>query len=90
VSEAKPKGQPVPDLPFEAALEKLEAIVDEMENGELTLENLLARYEEGTRLAAVCQNKLAQAEVKLQQLEKHAEGQLELKPFTPPDEPPGL
>jgi exodeoxyribonuclease VII small subunit len=69
--------------PFEEALKKLEAIVAEMESGELPLETLLARYEEGTKLAQICQAKLAEAELKIQQLEKNAAGELRTKPFEP-------
>ena len=80
-------GKPA-DLPFEAALEKLEHIVDEMESDELPLETLLARFEEGSRLAAACQAKLADAELKIRKLEQAPDGALELKPFdTPPAEP---
>ena len=46
----------------------------------MPLETLLARYEEGTRLAAVCQAKLAEAELKVKQLEQRADGQFNLKP----------
>ena len=68
------------NLPFEEALKKLEAIVDAMEAEDLPLESLLAKYEEGTRLCKICQDKLAEAELKIQQLEKNAAGELELKP----------
>ena len=68
------------NLPFEDALEKLENIVEAMELEDLPLENLLAKYEEGTRLAKLCQDKLAEAELKIQQLEKNTAGELELKP----------
>ena len=67
--------------PFEEALKKLEAILETMESEDLTLETLLAKYEEGTRLARICQEKLAEAEVKIQQLEKNAAGEMELKPL---------
>ena len=69
-----------PELPFEEALKKLEAIVETMEAEDLPLETLLARFEEGTKLAKVCQTKLSEAEVKIQQLEKNAAGELSLKP----------
>ena len=65
---------------FEEALKKLESIVEAMEGEDLPLEALLTRYEEGTRLAKVCQEKLAEAELKIQQLEKTAAGELKLKP----------
>ncbi len=69
-----------PDLPFEEALKRLEAIVESMESQELPLETLLARYEEGARLAQLCQAKLGEAELKVQQLEKSAKGEFSLKP----------
>jgi exodeoxyribonuclease VII small subunit len=68
-------------LPFEEALKKLEGVVEAMEADDLPLETLLARYEEGARLVKICQEKLAEAEVKIQQLEKTAAGELKLKPL---------
>lgn len=70
------------EMAFEEALKRLETIVEDMENDELPLEKLLARYEEGTRLARHCQTKLAEAELKIQQLEKNAGGDLSLKPVS--------
>ena len=72
---------PAKSPPFEEALKKLEDIVETMESGELPLEALLARYEEGMRLLKICQEKLAEAELKIQQLEKNAAGELKLKPL---------
>jgi len=69
------------NLPFEEALKKLEGIVGAMESDELPLEVLLARYEEGARLVNICQEKLAEAELKIQQLEKNAAGEMKLKPL---------
>ena len=67
------------DLPFEEALKRLETVVETMEEEELPLEMLLDRFEEGTRLARRCQEKLAQAEVRIQKLEKDSGGELTLK-----------
>jgi exodeoxyribonuclease VII small subunit len=67
-------------VPFEEALKKLETIVTAMEAEDLPLETLLTKYEQGTRLTRVCQEKLAEAELKIQQLEKTATGELKLKP----------
>ncbi len=72
-----PKGS----LPFEDALKKLEGVVEAMESGDLPLETLLAKYEEGARLVKICQEKLAEAELKIQQLEKSATGEMKLKPL---------
>ena len=58
-SVPKNAGQHTPakagSLAFEEALKKLEAIVTKMETEDLPLETLLAKYEEGTRLARTCQ-----------------------------------
>ena len=62
-------------------MKKLESIVEAMESEDLALESLLSKYEEGTRLARDCQEKLADAELKIQQLEQGAAGELKLKPF---------
>jgi exodeoxyribonuclease VII small subunit len=72
---------PAPNPPFEEALQKLETVVEAMEADDLPLETLLAKYEEGSRLVKICQEKLAEAEVKIQQLEKSAAGDLKLKPL---------
>ena len=66
-------------LPFEDALKKLEGLVEAMESEELPLEALLAKYEEGTRLVKICQEKLGEAELKIRQLEKNAVGEMKLK-----------
>jgi exodeoxyribonuclease VII small subunit len=76
-----PGASPKSAVPFEEALQKLESIVEAMESGDLALESLLARYEEGVKLARICQDKLAEAELKIQQLEKTAAGELKLKPL---------
>ena len=68
-------------MPFEDALKKLEVVVEAMESEDLPLETLIKRYEEGVRLVQICQAKLAEAEVKIQQLEKNAAGEIKLKPF---------
>ena len=81
----QPKGagqnSPAKNPPFEEALQKLESVVEAMESDDLPLETLLAKYEEGAKLVKICQEKLAEAELKIQQLEKNAAGELKLKPF---------
>ena len=67
-------------------MNKLESIVEAMESEELPLEDLLTRYEEGARLARICQSRLAEAELKIQKLERNADGSLDVKPFESEDE----
>jgi exodeoxyribonuclease VII small subunit len=73
-------------MAFDEALKKLEAVVEAMESGDLPLESLLSRFEEGIRLVKICQAKLEEAEVRIKKLEKQAGGELTLKPLTEPDE----
>jgi exodeoxyribonuclease VII small subunit len=82
---AEAAGADLQDLPFEEALKRLEAIVESMESQDLPLETLLARYEEGSNLSQICQVKLAEAEVKIQRLDKNAKGELSLKSVNIPE-----
>lgn len=75
-----------PEPPYEEALQRLETIVDTMESGDLPLEALLAKYEEGVKLAEVCQARLRSAEARIQQLEQNSAGEPVLRPFDPDDE----
>ena len=68
---------------FEDALGKLESIVEDMEGGELPLEQLLSRFEEGTRMAKLCHDKLAAAELRIQQLETQPSGDAAVRAFDP-------
>ena len=72
---------PAKNPPFEEALQKLEGVVEAMESDDLPLETLLAKYEEGARLVKICQEKLAEAELKIQKLEKNAAGEMKLLPL---------
>lgn len=60
--------------PFEEALAKLEAIVSEMEGGRLSLEESMARFEEGMKLTTYCGEKLGETEKKIEVLFKNAQG----------------
>jgi exodeoxyribonuclease VII small subunit len=68
-------------LSIEQAMERLEALVREMEAGQLPLEKLIASYEEGVKLASVCQEKLDAAAKKIQIIAKNASGQTRLDEF---------
>ena len=57
-------------LSFEAALSKLETIVESMETGEVPLADLLAKFEEGNKLLKHCEGRLKEAELKIEQLKK--------------------
>lgn len=68
-------------IPFEAALARLEAIVESMESGDVPLAELLARFEEGTRLLKVCETRLKDAELKIEHLKKQKDGAVAFEKF---------
>ena len=69
-------------MEFEKALGELEKIVRQMEEEELSLESSIKKYEEGTRLAGFCQEKLDSAEKKIEILKKtEGGGPPRLEPF---------
>ncbi len=53
-------------LPFEEALDKLESIVDQMEEGELSLDDMIKCFEEGNKLSKYCSSKLKSFEKKIE------------------------
>jgi exodeoxyribonuclease VII small subunit len=53
------------DLTFEQRLDELETLVGELESGDLSLDEMLARYEHGMALVATCQRQLADAELRV-------------------------
>ena len=60
---------PLPEnLTFEEALARLEQIVNKLEEGDLTLEDSVAMYEQGQQLTAFCQDLLENAELRVRQL----------------------
>jgi exodeoxyribonuclease VII small subunit len=61
-------------LSFETALTQLEAIVETMESGDVPLADLLAKFEQGTKLLKVCESRLKDAELKIEQLKKQKDG----------------
>jgi exodeoxyribonuclease VII small subunit len=66
---------------FESALENLEQVVEQLETGELSLEDSLAAFEKGVGLVKHCNQKLNEVERKIEILVKDKEGKLQLKNF---------
>lgn len=75
----------MPELKFEEALKKLESIVEGLEQGKISLEDSLKKYEEGIKLARFCTEKLEEAEKKIEILTKDSSsgGKLKKEPFKP-------
>ncbi|MDE0000451.1 MAG: exodeoxyribonuclease VII small subunit [Rhodospirillaceae bacterium] len=69
---------------LEKSLEELEALLKELESGELTLEAALAHFERGVKLTRQCQKALQEAEQKVEILLKKSP-EAEPEPFDSPD-----
>ncbi len=65
-------------LNFDSALERLEDIVEQLESGQLSLEESLAIFEEGVSLSLYCQKELKKTDGKVQRLLKKLNGDFEL------------
>ena len=73
----------MPKERFEDALNKLEKIVSKLEEGDIPLEESLKLFEEGIRLSRFCNQKLDEAEKKVEILLKDKDGLLKSQPFAP-------
>lgn len=70
-------------LDFESALAELEALIEQLESGDLSLDASLKAFEKGVKLTRECQLKLTDAEQKVQQLVAE-QGKLTLEDFDQP------
>jgi exodeoxyribonuclease VII small subunit len=66
---------------FEDALNKLEKIVSQLEEGDISLEESLKLFEEGIRLSRICNQKLDEVEKRVEILMKGEDGSVKAKPF---------
>jgi exodeoxyribonuclease VII small subunit len=80
---AAPSGADAPS--FEAALERLEALVDRLEQGDLELEAALAAFEEGVALARRCAAQLGDAERRIEVLLRQGGGWVSRPLEAPPE-----
>jgi len=62
------------ELRFETALGRLEGVVEQLDAGDLELEESLERFEEGVRLVRLCSERLRAAEVRLLELREGPDG----------------
>ena len=77
-----------PKKSFESALSRLEKLTEELENGELSLENSLKKFDEGVQLAAYCTEQLEAAKAKVEILVEKGD-KLEAAPFVENEEKRG-
>lgn len=72
-------------LPFEKAIERLEEVVEQLEDGDVPLEKAIELFREGTLLAGYCREKLNWAEQQVEMLVKESNGWSK-KPFETEEE----
>ena len=71
---------------FESSLEELERIVRELERGDLPLEKSLELFEQGVKLSRTCQERLNEAERRIEILTRDQQGRPAVRPFDAEDE----
>jgi len=76
----------MPKITFEQSMKKLEQIVQELESGDLPLEETMKKFEEGIKLSRLCSEKLDETEKKITLLTQDEKGNVSEKPFISEDE----
>ena len=71
----------MPKTTFEQSMKKLEQIVEELESGDLPLEEAMKKFEEGIKLSSLCSEKLDETEKKITLLIEDQKGSVLEKPF---------
>jgi len=72
-------------LSFEDALKQLETIAEQIEQGQIGLEESIEKYEQGMALVKQCREILSRAELRIEQLQESENGKLEPKPLQLPN-----
>jgi len=68
------------EIKFEEALKKLEKIVEDLEKGDISLDEALKKYQDGIELSRVCSQRLENAKKRIDLLTKNKKGEFELTP----------
>ncbi len=77
-------GKTPKNLKFEQAMQRLDAIVEAMEAGEIGIEESISKYEEAMQLAAHCRRILDESEQRIKKIQVDSAGRLQTEPFEPP------
>ncbi len=77
------RAKSAPEPTFEEALRRLEEIVARLESGQLTLDEMIAAFEEGSKLVRLCNRRLDEIEARIERLVQMDDGQPQLEPFQP-------
>jgi exodeoxyribonuclease VII small subunit len=77
----KNKTQKTDEKSFEENFSRLEKILEKLENEEVALDETLKLYEEGLTLTKLCYDKIANAELKIKEINKSLKGEIEIKDY---------
>lgn len=80
MNKASPVNADIATLSFESAMTELEQIVRDMESGKTTLEQAISAYERGVALRTHCEKRLNNAQMRIDQITKNADGTVRLSP----------
>jgi exodeoxyribonuclease VII small subunit len=80
-NEKSPDASDASPPAFEDALAQLEEMVEEMESDQIPLEELIRKYEQGTRLFRLCEKRLDEAQGRIEIIRKNRNGETVLEPF---------
>ena len=69
------------NLTFEDAMQKLEHIVRELETGQIKLDDAVEAYEKAMHLKKFCEERLQNAQLKVEKIEQNKDGSFSLKPL---------
>jgi exodeoxyribonuclease VII small subunit len=78
MSPTKPEKEP-----FDEAMKKIESILDELERGELPLEEIVEKFESGVALVKELSGRLEKMETRIRKLVEAEDGRITLEPFEP-------
>lgn len=84
----KPAAESKQPPSFETAIARLEQLVEEMDSANLPLQDLITRYEEGVHLVKVCEERLREAEKRIEIITRNAAGKPEAVEFEPENNKP--
>jgi exodeoxyribonuclease VII small subunit len=79
------KSKSLQKLSFEEALEKLEKIVQDLESGDLSLEDSVKSFEQGIELSKLCKKKLESAEERVKKIVEKEGGGFDMELFEEPE-----
>lgn len=83
----KPAAEAKTPPTFETAISRLEQLVDEMDAANVPLQDLISRYEEGVQLVKVCEQRLKEAEKRIEIITRDAAGKPQAVEFEPEAKP---